>query len=337
MDAATTRPQPPPQACKSAAGTRVTRSSLACLPCRSRHLKCDGRRPRCGRCIEVEKDCDYAQSRRGGLDRAALAERRKRLAAAEAQAAGVPPGSAPDQDTRILVNIPETLCDVPWDGPGLGFARPESDTSPSTAASSDADSNDIRKDKLVGLYYSNFHNLHPFVPPRKYLITLCQDEGRWPSWKPLVATLRLVGHLYSSHEWSSARKADVLRCLSDAPRPGPILVQARLLFSMVLFWHGFMSEAKREMDMAAQGALEIGMFRREFAADHADGDPVLQESWRRTWWMLYITDAYYAGTLGTSDLAVGDVEATVDLPCEESEYEAGVSYGSRILSTDSFV
>ena len=39
---------------------RATRSSLACLPCRSRHLKCDGKRPHCARCSEVGKQCGYA-------------------------------------------------------------------------------------------------------------------------------------------------------------------------------------------------------------------------------------------------------------------------------------
>ncbi|KAG6354797.1 hypothetical protein INS49_003878 [Diaporthe citri] len=63
------------------------------------------------------------------------------------------------------------------------------------------------------------------------------------------------------------------------------------------------------------------MFRQEFASEHGAADPVLMECWRRTWWMLYIVDAYYAGTLGTMNFAVVDVDATVDLPCEEREYE----------------
>lgn len=41
--------------------------------------------------------------------------------------------------------------------------------------------------------------------------------------------------------------------------------------------------------------------------------------------MLYIVDAYYAGTLGTMNFAVVDIDATVDLPCEEREYELEVS------------
>jgi hypothetical protein len=41
--------------------------------------------------------------------------------------------------------------------------------------------------------------------------------------------------------------------------------------------------------------------------------------------MLYILDAYYAGTLGTMNLRVMDINVTVELPCDESDYESGVS------------
>ena len=79
------------------------------------------------------------------------------------------------------------------------------------------------------------------------------------------------------------------------------------------------------MDTAVKLALDLGMFHRGFATEHGHGDLMLTECWRRTWWTLYIVDAYYAGTLGTLEFAVVGVEATVDLPCEESEYESGVS------------
>jgi hypothetical protein len=44
--------------------------------------------------------------------------------------------------------------------------------------------------------------------------------------------------------------------------------------------------------------------------------------------MLYIVCGYFAGTLGTLDFAILDVETTVELPCEEAEYEMGVSTAS---------
>jgi hypothetical protein len=93
---------------------------------------------------------------------------------------------------------------------------------------------------------------------------------------------------------------------------------------MVLFWHGDQAESRREMDIALSIVVDKSMFRREFAEEHSMGDAVLAESFRRTWWMVYIVDAYYAGTTGTMNMAVMHVDATADLPCEESEYESGV-------------
>ncbi|KAL9949995.1 hypothetical protein ACHAO3_000257 [Verticillium nonalfalfae] len=230
-----------------AAGKRASRSSLACLPCRSRHLKCDGRRPQCTRCTNTQETCTYAQSRRGGLDRtalAAVAERRKQGAAAQEAAHG--PLLSPVYSDDIQSSIPTTLC---HDNLAQDSGRLASTVTIAAVAPLDIDC-DVAQDRLVSLYYANFHRLHPFVPPQKCLVQLCSDAASMSTWKPLVAALRLVGHIY-------------------------------------------------------------------------DGDPVLEESWRRTWWMLYVLDAYYAGTLGRVDFSLQDAEATVDLPCHESEYESG--------------
>ncbi|KAF2648095.1 hypothetical protein K491DRAFT_550174, partial [Lophiostoma macrostomum CBS 122681] len=51
----------------------------ACIQCRSRHVKCDSTQPVCTRCRRDGKDCTYTKSRRGGLDKAALARRRLML------------------------------------------------------------------------------------------------------------------------------------------------------------------------------------------------------------------------------------------------------------------
>lgn len=40
-------------------------SSLACIPCRHRHLKCDAAMPVCTRCQNMETQCTYVRSRRG--------------------------------------------------------------------------------------------------------------------------------------------------------------------------------------------------------------------------------------------------------------------------------
>jgi hypothetical protein len=156
---------------------------------------------------------------------------------------------------------------------------------------------------------------------------LCQSpkEGSL-HFTSLAAVMRLIGNLYMTHEWSLPLQTEVETRISQLHSSNPVQVQCRLLYSIALFWNNFRSEADGEIGTARDVALNLGMHRQEYAAADGFGDEVLMESWRRTWWMLYIVDAYYAGTLGTLNLKVFHIEASVDLPCEESEYELGVSH-----------
>ncbi|KAL0936185.1 C6 transcription factor [Colletotrichum truncatum] len=301
----------------------ATRSSLACLPCRSRHLKCDGKQPQCSRCVEFEKPCHYAPSRRGGLDRAALAERRKRLAATE-----------DDVRSRNSLESSEFLVsEQESQGPSLSnnYDLPEGiifgNGTPGfgSAAVPDMGMIDITTDNLVDSYYKNFHSFHPFPLPRKQMLRICQDPERRLSFEPLISAMRLIGHIYAHHKWSEFLKEQLEVCIARTPALNPVLVQCRLLYSIALFWSSYKEEAKVQMDAAAKLAMELQMHRKEFSMNHGMNDSVVAESWRRTWWMLYIVDAYYAGTLGTMNFTVVDVESTVELPCEEAEYDSGVS------------
>ncbi|WDK18013.1 hypothetical protein CGRA01v4_09298 [Colletotrichum graminicola] len=305
----------------------ATRSPLACLPCRSRHLKCDGQKPHCNRCASASTECKYAPSRRGGLDRAALAERRKRLAASSNDK------SVDSSRSQSRVNIEPTLESGSrpandsfthglgsLDGTNLGCDNPAPTVS-SIIAQIQLDM--VDSDPLISSYYESFHNLHPFLVPRWHFLRSCQDPSRQISLRPLIAVMRLVGNIYVAREWSIPLRDDVEISFSQANQACPVMVQCRLLYSMGLFWYGYKVEAKEQIGCAVRLALDMEMFQQEFAGTHAGGDPVLTESWRRTWWELYIIDAYYAGTLGTMNFMVVDIEATVELPCEESEYESG--------------
>ena len=306
---------------------RATRSSLACLPCRSRHLKCDGKRPHCARCSEVGKQCSYARSRRGGLDRAALAERRKQMAAAANTV------SVNESDPQGAATVPRPLertaqhLDMNYrHEPGMLSLNGGTDTTGIfLQAASPAHPSNIENDPLINSYYKNFHICHPFILPRKFLTRLYQDPHRQRGFAPLIAVLRFVGNIYSTREWSIPRKECIERSISQASPSDPIVVQCRLLYSMALFWYDYKTDAKLQMDMATKLAIDLQMFRCEFAAARGADDLVLRESWRRTWWMLYIVDAYYAGTLGTMNLRVLKIDTTAELPCDEWDYESGVS------------
>ncbi|CAG8273440.1 unnamed protein product [Penicillium salamii] len=312
--------------------SRATRSSLACLPCRSRHLKCDGKRPCCDRCSETKNQCAYAQSRRGGLDRAALAERRQRLAETSKN-------RHVNRKNSAAVILQQSQDDL---APGqLDFRQERSMFDLGTIASTGdlflqvmdtVHLVNIETDPLVDSYYKTFHICHPFVLPKHHLETLHQDPRRQQEFAPLIAAIRLVGNIYKERELSIPLQEHLEASISQAVASDPIIVQCRLLYSMALFWYEYKSDAKSQMDMANKLAIELQMFRCEFAVAQGADDLVLRESWRRTWWMLYIIEAYYAGTLGTMNFRVINIDATVELPCDEADYETGNIPASKTLN-----
>ena len=72
-------------------------------------------------------------------------------------------------------------------------------------------------------------------------------------------------------------------------------------------------------------AIEIDLNKRDFATLHGHGNPVLEESWRRTWWDLYVCDGMIAGVHRVTKFLLFDIQADVGLPCEEQQYLTGVS------------
>ncbi|KAL5051660.1 hypothetical protein BDW71DRAFT_57441 [Aspergillus fruticulosus] len=303
---------------------RATRSSLACLPCRSRHAKCDGKRPSCGRCSEVGSQCSYARSRRGGLDRAALAERRKRMASGVYTEPANHPSLQSAATVRPEDRTPEPLqVDVCHESDVVDIDQGNSSTDPVPRAENTVRLGSIDHDPLIDSYYRNFHICHPFVLPRKHLATLYQDPARQHSLAALVAALRFMGNIYSSREWSIPLKDNIETALSLLSPTDAIQVPCRILYSVALFWYDYKADAKSQMDRAAQLAIDLQMFRPGFAASQGADDQVERETWRRTWWMLYILDAYYAGTLGTMNFRVMEIDVTAELPCDESDYESG--------------
>lgn len=305
--------------------TRVnTRSSLACLECRTKHVKCDAKQPRCSRCTAYDKACQYTASRRGGLDRAALTERRRRLAKnADTQldhiVSEISVGVSDEGITLGDESVTEGDCLEVFQHASLPIPTPV----PENRETPNFSHGGLADDSLVKSYYTNFHHLHPVAPPYKHLVQLSQASVF--NFSPLIAAMRLIGHIYDTHQWSESLSSAVEAQLLQSKSSDAVQVQARLLYSIALFWYTFKAEAKEQMDAAIDVAIKLEMHRNEFATTWGFGDSIMVECWRRTWWMLFIADASYAGTLGTMNFKTLHVEPTAELPCEESDYESGVS------------
>lgn len=311
------------------------RASLACVPCRTRHVRCDASRPACRRCLTESKQCRYAESRRGGLTRAALAARRN-LTATELRTPSLErvsdsafPQSGESQpqnlgkdpclslDTRYLSQVRTTSV-------LLENARPGESTNPTDLWP--AEPLNISKDPCIDLYYKHFHRCHPCVLPRQCLERLLQDTTKQKSLRPLISVMRFVGSLYCRSEQANRLREEAASICTKMRQHSrdPFMVQCHLIISIALYWCGEAVRSREEMDRAIRLALDLNMQCRQFAVTYGQGDLVLQESWRRTWWQIYIVDAYYAAMKHASTYPAYDVDVTTELPCEENEYEYGV-------------
>lgn len=180
-------------------------------------------------------------------------------------------------------------------------------------------------DKCFDSFYYHYHAAHPFVLPKEFLLRHMRETGQ--KLEHLVAAMRYVGALFLDAGPARASYLDeALRlCHSPATPKDGFMVQALLLLIVALDGSLEQDKARDLLGEAERISVEIGLNTRQFAALHGRGNPVLEESWRRTWWDLYVCDGMIAGVHRVTNFLLYDVVADVGLPCEESEYLSGVS------------
>lgn len=186
---------------------------------------------------------------------------------------------------------------------------------------------DAAPEPLLDLYYAFFHAAHPCALPLHFMKQKMSENA--PGMKVLVLVMRFIGSLYVPSIASGPLEEQVKIALAELrPSACAFEVQALILFSIAVYWLGELQTANEQLEIATRKAIAIGMNTKQFATENSGGDAVLAESWRRTWWLLYLTDAQIASinhvtTFGTSQRCV---PATVELPCEEADYNSGVSF-----------
>jgi hypothetical protein len=294
------------------------RVSLACIPCRTRHVRCDATSPQCSRCQLAGRCCSYAKSRRGGQTKAQISQRREALNQVK-QNYSKTPHSNYHRPTSNTVSASTT--------PGY------SETSGSLGSLQDG--GDPSKQNLLGLYYKFFHDAHPWGLPQRKLLEYLQADGE--SLRHLNLVLEYIGSLYTAHVKSETLRERIELELAPANlRADGFSVQALLLFSVATHCNDDFEHARMLLDQAISMALGIGMQHRIYATRNGNGDPILEECWRRTWWGVYVIDSIYSGILHMPDFQLSNIVTDVDMPCEEQEYENGVSSISRCSQNYSF-
>ncbi|KAF7924984.1 uncharacterized protein EAE98_007072 [Botrytis deweyae] len=313
---------------------RITVPS-ACVACRSKHLKCDGFSP-CSRCSTNEYECVYVRSRRGFKGPRRNGAQNKTAASTSTQSNNsracplVRPGTSSTtiNTTGNSVNIPSGLATPPdnrLQTLPFGPANP-----PSYVINRDQTVLDVNKPQYNGLdlrqkcieaFYYHFWPAHPFLLPRDNLLRLLKEKKQL---EHLEAAMRYVGSFFIDQAPTTALCLEAERAIyrPDCPKDA-FKVQAMLILCIGLDGYTYQEKALEVLTDAQELALQLGMNKRDFASMHGNGWSSLEESWRRTWWEMFVVDGMIAGVHQKSFFPMKDIPAEVGLPCEESEYING--------------
>lgn len=183
--------------------TLATRSSLACAPCRYKHLRCDGKKPACSRCKVDKKECSYHASRRRGNTRPKPTQESSTTTLSDSS-------SPPTFDSQGCFDLP----------PPLILTENNADLPPTTSET-----------VLLGLYYESFHAAHPCVLPRRFLNAYSGESAI----QPLLLVLNYIGSLFATSTSSSSLLQDIQKYLDSIRSRTRFItgfdVQAVLLYS----------------------------------------------------------------------------------------------------------
>lgn len=180
---------------------------------------------------------------------------------------------------------------------------------------------DIAYEPTIQLYYQNFHRSHPFLVPRKFFHTPLRH--RIPHY--LLAIMRYIGaHFHNDPSFAGTFRGPAYAALSDSnPRDG-YKVQSMLLLAIADHADGFEDRAYQTIRDAVSLALELGMNHPSFARKNSGGSSVLEESWRRTYWELYIVTGLFAALRPQQNVVflLDTPCSDLPLPCDETIYNA---------------
>ena len=169
----------------------------------------------------------------------------------------------------------------------------------------------------TSMFYSSFWPSHPFLPPNRDI----EDHLRGSEETGLIHAINYIASLYVCAGNDQLRPLDFPQKLHQYPQNG-FSVQSLILLAISSHMYNDHIQAQALLHTASDIAIGIELHRHEFSTSHGKGSHVMAETWRRTWWELYILDYMFAGLNQTSNMRLKGVVSDVLLPCEEEEYHS---------------
>ncbi|KAF3047399.1 hypothetical protein E8E12_003221 [Didymella heteroderae] len=190
------------------------------------------------------------------------------------------------------------------------------------SASSGTLSFQVSDDRLAELFYEYFWPAFPIVLPQQFFQSRKMTESH--GLEELSLVVEWIGSLYASYCPSEPYYQAALEAISSPLLPRtPFNVQAVMLFAIAQHHQDMRMESRRTLDFAILLALELDVHKRDFARLWGEGNPVLEESWRRTWYILSFADQHFAIVMNTPIYQLSNMPSDVDLPCDDEFYITG--------------
>lgn len=107
--------------------------------------------------------------------------------------------------------------------------------------------------------------------------------------------MQCIGSLYAPDIDSAEPRSLAMQQLhlASSMPPNGFTVKVLLLAAIATRAEDEFDEARSILGRATRLALSLGMNSGTFA--NIERDPVMRESWRRTYWLMYVTDSNSAG------------------------------------------
>ncbi|EGC45865.1 C6 transcription factor [Histoplasma capsulatum var. duboisii H88] len=312
--------------------------STTCTNCRERHLKCDGG-PVCSRCRADDRQCVFVLSRRGrrpsikhgAINKAARLSDLRSSTRSEgenvetASELTIPEGSN-QSSSRSNSQLRRWMTDVPDRFDSVDFSNTSDVEEVLDGFPAIKPAKTVHSAHLLDIFYSRVFFSHPFILPRKYLV----EEFERGDLGHLQAAIEYIASFHdpamqTGHFRDAANSALLNRSLT----PNVYMVQALLLFAIALHFGKESTLASSTLSQAIELAVELGMNNRQF--NTGDVSSVYEESWRRTWWELYIFDGYLVSLRLRAHFTLHSIPSDVLLPCDDLEYVTGKIPPSRSL------
>lgn len=193
----------------------------------------------------------------------------------------------------------------------------------------------VPEGRLVRLFYENFHSAHPILVP-----VALYEKSKYPPY--LHQVVKFIGSHYSVVLNNDTWYEPTWSIIKETAERTPHMVQVLLLCSIIMRARNDIPKAKSSLVQAIAIAIELGMYREDFATALSGGREHEAESLRRTWWELFIWEIYMATLYGKSTLQCSDISSDVLLPCEETTYasqtipkpQSLASFRTRIFTED---